>query len=681
MKYLEDYSEDEPNQKIQVELMSMHLDDAIERYKNWGKMQGLSTGYPTLDEMTKGLVGGELIVIAGRTSNGKTMLGANIAFHLASDTNVMFVTMEQTKVELTQRFMSISNEEIGGKLSSDFISRSTKIAFQKNDELGWKDIDGLIETAKNELQCKLVVIDHLHYFTRELENVAEDLGRITKEFKKNAIRHDIPIILLSHVRKIDKRNEPSIEDLRGSCIMKGMKVMTNRGYIPIEQVQVGDVVLAINENLRAKPDKVVATKFMGVKPVFRVTLETGKTIYSTEDHRFFNGVEWKPLKDYVVGDELALYEKPKLASQHIYDSLTWLLAGWLVGDGSISQGNELCIATKKECEMLTEMVEGTQYRVSFGAFRKGAYRAYIACGKNNLLNKLLKENQMRTKADNKHAGSQIFIETDQNIIAFLRGYFHADGSVSVVDRQPIVSCSTISEQLANDTVVLLNRLGIQASIRVVKNPPSGVIEGKLVNFKEKSYQVYLYGRNAHKFMSTIGFMGDKQELALNKMDGAFKPKKFTKHDILPSYVYDIVKKQIDDSKYINGVRLANNDKRLICWGSLGYRPKTYAHKSGLKKLNNLFTRSGILWSKIKSIEAVGDRETYDIQTKKYHNFMAENFVTHNSYIGQDADIVLMMMKKAETNEYKCVIEKNRNRGYNIDEVYFKQTGMKLNEIR
>ena len=89
-------------------------------------------------------------------------------------------------------------------------------AFQKNDELDWKHIDGLIERAVKELGVELVVIDHLHYFTRELQNVAEDLGRITKEIKKNAIRHNIPVMLISHVRKSQDGKQTTMEDLRGS---------------------------------------------------------------------------------------------------------------------------------------------------------------------------------------------------------------------------------------------------------------------------------------------------------------------------------------------------------------------------------------------------------------------------------------------------------------------------------
>ena len=58
------------------------------------------------------------------------------------------------------------------------------VFWQKNDELNWKSVDGLIRKAVQEAKVSLVIIDHLHYFTRELDNVAEDLGRITKEFKK-----------------------------------------------------------------------------------------------------------------------------------------------------------------------------------------------------------------------------------------------------------------------------------------------------------------------------------------------------------------------------------------------------------------------------------------------------------------------------------------------------------------
>lgn len=197
--------------KIKLSLMADYTNDAREYYENFGKFQGISSGYKNLDGLTKGLVPGELVVIAGKTSYGKTTLALNVANRVAlTGERVLFVTLEMTKPELTSRFMFLN----GGDTDA-FYAVSALVALQSNDELDWKMIDPLIEHAREELNVGLVVIDHLHYFTRELQNVAEDLGRITKELKKNAARHKLPVILISHVRKTLGK-EANIDDLRSS---------------------------------------------------------------------------------------------------------------------------------------------------------------------------------------------------------------------------------------------------------------------------------------------------------------------------------------------------------------------------------------------------------------------------------------------------------------------------------
>lgn len=202
--------------KYQVASMLDYIEESKDRYKNWGKMQGLSTGFPSIDRLTLGLAGGELVIVAGPTSRGKTLLSMNIANNVAKKGGrILFVTLEMTHAELTSRYMFAN----GGWESEDFSTVAANTIFQQNDELDWQDIDGLIQNAKEQLDVDLVIIDHLHYFTRELQNVAEDLGRITKEFKKNAIRYDIPVILISHIRKLAKDEELSGDSLRGSSLI------------------------------------------------------------------------------------------------------------------------------------------------------------------------------------------------------------------------------------------------------------------------------------------------------------------------------------------------------------------------------------------------------------------------------------------------------------------------------
>lgn len=214
--------------KYQVSSMLDFVDEAEERYKNRDKVQGLSTGFPSIDKLTMGLVEGELTIVAGPTSKGKTLLSMHIANNVAlAGHRVLFVTLEMTKTEMTSRYMYIN----GGKESSSFSVVAANTVFQENDELDWKDIDGLIQNAKEALDVDLVIIDHLHYFARDIKNIAEELGKITMTFKKNAIRHKLPVILISHIRKLQTGEDLSLESLRGSSLIAqdaDMVLMVNR---------------------------------------------------------------------------------------------------------------------------------------------------------------------------------------------------------------------------------------------------------------------------------------------------------------------------------------------------------------------------------------------------------------------------------------------------------------------
>ena len=225
--------------ELEFEMLADYHDEIEFRMKNWGKIMGLHTGNWVLDRMTMGLAPGELIVIGGATSNGKTVLSMNIAANVAKQgKSVLFVTLEMTHSEAGVRFRKILGEEQYDKCGAT-------IFFQKNDELSWHSIDGLIRKAKEEAECELVVIDHLHYFTREIQNIADELGNITKELKKNAIRHQLPIILISHTRKAPDSHtrKTGINDLRGSS------------YI----AQDADIVLMVERNLKEFPNDIIVT--------------------------------------------------------------------------------------------------------------------------------------------------------------------------------------------------------------------------------------------------------------------------------------------------------------------------------------------------------------------------------------------------------------------------------------
>ncbi len=98
--------------KVGFRTVKSILPDVVNRidelYHSDGKMTGISTGFKQLDEMTSGLQPGDLIIIAGRPSMGKTTLAVNIAENaaLGSNKSAAIFSMEMSAESLTLRMIS-----------------------------------------------------------------------------------------------------------------------------------------------------------------------------------------------------------------------------------------------------------------------------------------------------------------------------------------------------------------------------------------------------------------------------------------------------------------------------------------------------------------------------------------------------------------------------------------------
>lgn len=167
--------------------------------------------------MTCGFAPGELTIVAGETSQGKTLLCCNVAANMIKEKHkVVFVTLEMTKAELLSRFWKILGYKTDGEGCEQLVNACKYLRFQQIDRMDWKTIPYLIEQAK-DWGAECVFIDHLHYFARDMHDMANELGIITQEFKQAAIKFNIPIVLVSHTRKIEKgKKHADLNDLRGS---------------------------------------------------------------------------------------------------------------------------------------------------------------------------------------------------------------------------------------------------------------------------------------------------------------------------------------------------------------------------------------------------------------------------------------------------------------------------------
>lgn len=188
--------------------------EAKEIEENPTRINGLSTRYVNLDGACGGISPEELIVLSGHTGQGKTTLAQNIAHRVAIDGDgVLFISLEMSPVEIISRLIrmhrSIDKEELSKYLPIYF--------YNGKSDMNLNLLGSLIEESLKQHKIKLVIIDHLHYFNRSIDNIAEETGLIVRKVKGLARDYKLPIILICHIRKtLNMKEMPSMLDLKDS---------------------------------------------------------------------------------------------------------------------------------------------------------------------------------------------------------------------------------------------------------------------------------------------------------------------------------------------------------------------------------------------------------------------------------------------------------------------------------
>lgn len=208
-----------------------------ELQKTPGAVTGIASGFPDLDHMTSGFQPGELIVIAGRPSMGKTSLALNFAQHAAIDAEipVAVFSLEMSKEALVQRMLCAegrvdSGRMRRGRLQDDDFTRLATAAGHLNTAPIWIDdtpaINPLEVRAKArrlaaDMDLGMIVIDYMQLMTgpHNVENRQQEISAISRSLKAIAKELNIPVLALSQLsrqpeQRTDKR--PLLADLRES---------------------------------------------------------------------------------------------------------------------------------------------------------------------------------------------------------------------------------------------------------------------------------------------------------------------------------------------------------------------------------------------------------------------------------------------------------------------------------
>ncbi len=205
-----------------------------------GGLSGMRTGFPDLDATTLGLHNGELIVIAGRPSMGKTALAMNIAENVATrekdPKTVGMFSIEMSKEALVLRMLCgrarLNQHKVrAGRLSDPEWRKlplagnalsNAPILVDDSPTLSPLEMRAKTRRLKAQHGLDLIIVDYIqlmHSNTR-VENRQQEISLITRNLKALAKELDIPVVALSQLsRAVEQRGgekRPQLADLRES---------------------------------------------------------------------------------------------------------------------------------------------------------------------------------------------------------------------------------------------------------------------------------------------------------------------------------------------------------------------------------------------------------------------------------------------------------------------------------
>ena len=213
--------------------------DMLYNRDNSSDVTGVPTGYADLDEMTSGFQPGDLVIVAGRPSMGKTAFSLNIVENTATGRPVSSATFSAMKMGAAQLVMRLIGS-VGrldqhrlrtGRLLDEDWQRLTAAVGRLNDAPMHIDETPALNSLEVRARARrlhrqygklgLIVLDYLQLMssTSQGENRATEISEISRGLKALAKELNVPVVALSQLnRSLEQRpnKRPIMSDLRES---------------------------------------------------------------------------------------------------------------------------------------------------------------------------------------------------------------------------------------------------------------------------------------------------------------------------------------------------------------------------------------------------------------------------------------------------------------------------------
>ena len=209
----------------------MHLDTVMNLPK--GELLGFGSGLRPVDNATFGFCRGDLLVVAGRPSMGKSVFAENLMrYNAKKGFSVRYQSYEMKARDLAMRGVSAEGEVNFGNLRSGQMTNSEWDSLSvangnysilpitiDEDQLRIAQIVARCRAQKRRDGLDILIVDHLHLMPLDDKDEVRALGNITKALKLLAKELDILVVLVAQLsRSVEQRTDkkPRMSDLRGS---------------------------------------------------------------------------------------------------------------------------------------------------------------------------------------------------------------------------------------------------------------------------------------------------------------------------------------------------------------------------------------------------------------------------------------------------------------------------------
>ncbi len=261
--------------------------ETMEQRMESGKVSGLPTCWSDLDEKTSGLHPGDLVIVAGRPSMGKTAFAMNLAEHavIKQRVPVAVFSLEMEKVQLVDRLVSglaridfhklrtadLEDEEWNRVTEATKKLNEAPLFIDDTPAMTPLELRSRARRLKREHGLGLVVVDYLQLMQSpgRKENRTQEVSEISRSLKALAKELRVPVIALSQLnRSLEQRpnKRPLMSDLRESGAIEqdaDMIMFIYRDEVYNEESHLRSIAEIIIGKQRNGPTGTVYLTFLG----------------------------------------------------------------------------------------------------------------------------------------------------------------------------------------------------------------------------------------------------------------------------------------------------------------------------------------------------------------------------------------------------------------------------------